>query len=128
MGISKSILPRQGEVSGAAPAAHDGGGGSTTVIAYLPLRRLRRHLPLAGEDRNSKAPPARTPAGQSKPAPRGGKAGSGRSGSRRDVVDHAEAEGRVHRRRSLAVSAVELLARRARPFLDIIILPHQQLG
>ncbi|VVT23021.1 conserved hypothetical protein [Sphingomonas aurantiaca] len=42
------ILPRQGEVAG--PSLTEG-EESETAVAHPPLRRLRSHLPLAGEDR-----------------------------------------------------------------------------
>ncbi|RZL79857.1 MAG: hypothetical protein EOP66_06910 [Sphingomonas sp.] len=53
------ILPRQGEVAGACQT--EGGGKGNRCCVFLPLRHLRCHLPLAGEDRKSaaklKAPP-----------------------------------------------------------------------
>jgi len=42
-----TILPRKGEVAGACQTE---GEARDTFVACLPLRHLRCHLPLAGED------------------------------------------------------------------------------
>ncbi|PZO72444.1 MAG: hypothetical protein DI640_12800 [Sphingomonas taxi] len=47
-GVPLAILPRQGEVDGACQTEGEVRGNLCCVA--LPLRRLRRHLPLAGED------------------------------------------------------------------------------
>ncbi len=53
MHIALTILPRQGEVAGVSLT---GGRLAKHTIRALPLRRLWRHLPLAGEDQRISYP------------------------------------------------------------------------